>query len=134
MRGGFAALKKMGIKTVVNLRWTRSDRWAVENLGLRYEHLGIKGWHATTGDVVRFLQIVTDKTRTPVFVYCLNGADRTGFVCAAYRVVVCGWSKDKALLEMRDSRFGSDVAFKALPDRIREMDVEAIRRSLGLAK
>ena len=118
-RGGFAALEKMGIKTVVNLRWTRTDRGTVENLGLVYEHFGIKGWHATMGDAVRFLEVVTDKT---------------GFVCAAYRVVVCGWSKDKALREMQDSRFGSHVVFKALPDRIKGMDVEAIRRSVGLAK
>jgi len=130
---GFRELKRMGVKTVVGLRWTTTDRRAAEGFGLVYEHLPIHDLHADPGHALSVLRIATNKARCPVFVYCLNGADRTGFVCAAYRVVVCGWSKEDALREMTDSRFGVGVDFGKLPARIREMNVEAIRKRLGLA-
>jgi protein tyrosine/serine phosphatase len=48
-------------------------------------------------DVVKFLQIVTDPEKVPVFVHCQHGADRTGVMAASYRIIVQGWSKDQAL-------------------------------------
>ncbi len=36
----------------------------------------------------------------PIFVHCKNGWDRTGLVVGAYRVWVCGWTKDRAETEM----------------------------------
>ena len=130
---GFGELKRMGIKTVVNLRWTRTDRRSAERFGLAYEHLPIRDLRGDVGHALSVLKIITDKKRCPVFVHCLNGADRTGFICAAYRVVVCGWDKEAAIREMKDSRFGADVDFGPMPDRIRAMDVPAIRKRLGLA-
>jgi protein tyrosine phosphatase (PTP) superfamily phosphohydrolase (DUF442 family) len=130
-RTGFRELDQMGIRTVVNLRWYRSDRARLADTGLHYEHVGIKGWSASVGHAIQFLRIATDKRRTPVFVYCENGADRTSFVCAAYRVVVCGWSKEDAIREMTDSRFGADAELKDLPERIRDMEVERVRSFLS---
>lgn len=36
---------------------------------------------------------------TPVLVHCQHGQDRTGLVVAAYRVLVCGWTKVAAMKE-----------------------------------
>jgi tyrosine-protein phosphatase SIW14 len=131
---GFRQLKGMGIRTVVNLRHYHSSRWEAENANLAYEHIAIKGWHGTMGHVLRFLEIVGDKKRTPVFVYCNDGASRTGFLCAAYRVVVCGWSPKGAVAEMADERFGSEIEFKNLARRIEEMDVKKLRKALRLTQ
>lgn len=35
----------------------------------------------------------------PLLIHCQHGQDRTGLVCAAYRVRVCGWTKDQAMKE-----------------------------------
>ncbi len=35
-----------------------------------------------------FLRIVTDPKRVPVLVHCQAGADRTGTMCAVYRIAV----------------------------------------------
>jgi protein tyrosine/serine phosphatase len=131
---GFRELKKMGIKTVVSLRSLHSDRELLGDTGLAYEQITMTAWHAETEDVVRFLKIVADKEKTPVFVHCQQGADRTGTLCAVYRVVVCGWSKEEAIREMKEGGFGHHSIFKNLPRFIEELDVEAIKKEAGLTK
>ena len=130
---GFRQLKAMGIKTVVDLRAGHSDREALGDTGLACEYIPMYAWHAEDEDVVAFLKIVTDKSRTPVFVHCLYGADRTGMMCAAYRIVVCGWSKDDAIREMTEHDFGFHKTWHNLVQYIRNMDVEKMKRKAGLS-
>ena len=51
---------------------------------------GPNGMSRKRKDVVRFLKIVTDPESGSVLVHCLHGADRTGTMCALYRVAVEG--------------------------------------------
>ena len=129
---GMPELKKMGIKTVVNLRSLHSDKDLLGDTGLAYEGIAMKAWHAETEDAVRFLKIVTDKARTPVFVHCQHGADRTGTMCALYRIVVQGWSKDEATGEMTQGGFGFHPIYRNLPDFLRDLDVAELRRKAGI--
>lgn len=124
---GMAELHKLGIKTIVNLRSFHSDRDEIGSLPLGYEHMTMKTWHAEDKEVVRFLQIVTDEKRTPVFVHCQRGADRTGTMCATYRIFVQGWTREQAIAEMREGGFGFYGGWQNLVDYIRELDVERIR-------
>ena len=128
---GMAELKKMGVKTVVNLRSFHSDRDEIGDTGLAYEHIYMKAWHAETKEIVRFLQIATDKGRTPVFFHCKHGADRTGTMCAVYRIAVCGWSKDEAIAEMTQGGFGYHTVWTNLIKFIRKLDVEDVKRRAG---
>ena len=123
-------LKKMGIKTIVNLRSFHSDRDEFGNLELNYEHIYMKAWHPEEKEVVRFLQVVTDKNRTPVFVHCKRGSDRTGLMCAAYRIVVQGWTKEEAIQEMREGEFGFDEIWQNIVDYVNELDVESIKKQV----
>ncbi len=34
------------------------------------------------------------------YIHCLHGEDRTGFICAAYRMREMGWTFDEAIYEM----------------------------------
>ncbi len=131
---GFRELKEMGIRTVVNLRSLHSDRDEVAEAGLAYEHIAMKAWHPEDEDAVRFLRIVTDPAKTPVFVHCQHGADRTGIVCAAYRMAVQGWSPEEAVAEMTEGGFGFHRIWEDLRDYVRELDVAKIRRRAGLAE
>lgn len=129
---GIRQLKELGIKTVVNLRSFHSERKEVEEAGLSYEHIYMTPWHPEDKEMVRFLQIVTDKDRTPVFVHCRRGADRTGTVCAIYRIAVQGWSKQEAIQEMAKGGFGFQPAWQNLVRYIRKVDVDEIKRRAGL--
>jgi protein tyrosine phosphatase (PTP) superfamily phosphohydrolase (DUF442 family) len=129
---GMRNLRKLRIKTVVNLRAFHSDRDEIGDAALGYEHIYMKTWHPEREDVVRFLRIVTDPSRAPFLVHCQHGADRTGAMVAWYRIAVQGWTKQEAIREMTEGGFGFHAVWENLPDWIEELDVDSIRRDAGI--
>jgi protein tyrosine/serine phosphatase len=129
---GMKNLERLGVKTVVNLRSFNSDRPELAGTKLRYQHLWVKAWHPEDKEVIRFLQLATNTNATPVFVHCQHGADRTGTMCAIYRVAVQGWTKDEAIAEMTGGGFGYHTVWKNLINYIREIDIAAIQQKAGL--
>ena len=130
--GGMRQLRELGIKTIVNLRALHSDRDEIGDTDLAYEHIHMTAWHPERKEAVRFLKIAADPKRAPVLVHCKHGADRTGAMCAIYRIAVQGWTKEDAIEEMTDGGFGFHEVFRNLPDWIRELDIEAIGREAGI--
>jgi protein tyrosine/serine phosphatase len=131
---GIKELEKLGIKTIIGLRANHSDKEILGNSPIAYEAIPMQTWEVKEEDVVRFLQIVTDKNRQPVFVHCQHGADRTGTMCAAYRVAVGGWSKQQAIDEMTKGDFGFHSIWKNLIAVVNNLDVEKIKIKAGLTK
>lgn len=130
---GMQEAKRMGIKTVLNLRQFHSDRDEIGETGLAYEHIYFNPFNPEDKEVVRFLQIAADPGRQPVLVHCKHGADRTGTYCALYRICIEGWSKDAAIEELKDGGYGHhESIFGNLIKYIQELDVEAIKRRAGL--
>jgi protein tyrosine/serine phosphatase len=129
---GMKNLKAAGIATVANLRSFSSDRKEIGTTGLAYEHIYMKAWHPERKEAVRFLQIVTDRKRTPVFVHCHYGSDRTGAMCALYRIAVQGWSKDDAIREMTKGGYGFHKTWANLPKWIHELDIDALKKDAGI--
>jgi protein tyrosine phosphatase (PTP) superfamily phosphohydrolase (DUF442 family) len=129
---GMKNLKTMGIETIVNLRSFHSDRDKIKETGLAYEHIYMKAWHPEEEDAVRFLQIVTNSKRTPVLVHCQHGADRTGAMCAIYRVAVQGWSREEALKEMTEGGFGFHGIWQDLVQWINSLEMEEIKKRAGI--
>ena len=129
---GMKNLKKKGIETVINLRSFHSDRDEIGKTGLGYEHIYMKAWHPERKEAVRFLQIATNPKRIPVLVHCLHGSDRTGAMCALYRIAVQGWTKDAAIREMLEGGFGFHRAFGNLPEWIRNLDIDSIKKDAGI--
>ncbi len=129
---GITNLKTMGIETMVNLRSFHSDRDEIGNTGLGYEHIRMKAWHPEEADAVRFLEIVTNPKRTPVLVHCQHGADRTGTMCALYRIAVQGWTKEEALLEMTQGGFGFHPIWKNLLHWFENVDIEVMKKKAGI--
>ena len=78
------------------------------------------------------MKIVTNTNNLPVFVHCQRGADRTGMVCAMYRVVVCGWTKDAAVQEMKEGGFAFNPGWKNLVNYVESADIEALKKRAGL--
>ena len=124
---GMKNLKDLGIETIVNLRSFHSDRDEIGLTDLAYEHIYMKAWHPEFEDIIRFLQIVMNTRRTPCLVHCMYGADRTGIMCAIYRIVAHGWSKSEAIQEMVGGGFGFHTLFNHLADYIKELDIDSVR-------
>ena len=128
---GMQELKNMGIKTVVNLRTWHSDLGKLGDTGLESIHIPMIALYPKEEHVIRVLQLVTDKEYAPVFVHCKHGADRTGIIVASYRIVVEGWSKEKAIEEMTQGGFGFHSIWFNLIRFIEKLDVEGIRTKIG---
>jgi tyrosine-protein phosphatase SIW14 len=101
-KGGFAALAKLGVKTVIDLRGEKSEREVVEGAGMRYVRLAWSGYKAPAGDQVStVLALLDDSSAWPVFVHCRRGADRTGTAIACYRISHDHWTNQQALAEAK---------------------------------
>ena len=84
-------------------------------------------------DVVRFLQIVGNPGHAPIFVHCQRGADRTGLMCAIYRIAVQGWTKDEAIAEMTQGGFRFNHGYQNVVNYIRDVDIDQIKQRAGPA-
>ena len=129
---GMRRLQALGIRTVVDLRSFHSDRAVIGGAGLAYECIPTKAWHPEREAAVRFLQIVTDPARGPFLVHCQHGADRTGALCALYRMAVQGWTREEALREMVYGGFGFHEVWENLLAWAAAMDIVALRRDAGI--
>jgi protein tyrosine phosphatase (PTP) superfamily phosphohydrolase (DUF442 family) len=131
---GVQELAKMGVKTIVDLQ-TSLDRPIAEDetsgTGIEVIHIGFDPWHPQENDVVCFLKVATDQGKQPLFVHCRHGSDRTGMMCAIYRIVVDGWTKEQAISEMTEGGFGFHPVWQNLPMYIRALDVEKLKARCG---
>jgi protein tyrosine/serine phosphatase len=128
---GFRELERMGVRTVINLRLLHGDEALIAGTGLTEVRIPSEAWEVDDDEVVEFLRIAADPKRTPVFVHCQHGADRTGTMVAAYRIVVQGWEREEAIREMTEGGFSFHPFFINLPNYLRGMDVTKIRREVG---
>jgi protein tyrosine phosphatase (PTP) superfamily phosphohydrolase (DUF442 family) len=129
---GFGEARELGVRTVVSLRTLASDRHRLRGLGMKYVHIACNSVHPEEEDVLAFLKIVTDPENQPVLVHCHRGADRCGMMTAAYRVVVQGWDKRRALEEMHDLGFNDGLA--PIERYIERLDPDALRQKLAAVK
>jgi uncharacterized protein (TIGR01244 family) len=105
----FQTLKQLGVKTIVDLRLNKNDAAREEALakkaGIDYLHIPV-GCSAPDDETIRkFLDLVADPAKQPVFVHCWQGVDRTGMFVALYRRTAQDWTFDQAYKEMRDHHY-----------------------------
>lgn len=132
-RAGAEQLRRLGVNTVVSLRYVKRDSRYIEAAGINYVQIRFKTWEPDEEEVVEFLRIVVCGDCWPVYVYCNRGADRTGMMCAVYRVIVQGWSKAEAVREMTEGPFDYLPIFKRVVQFVWDMDVERIRQRAGVS-
>ena len=129
---GYEELAKMGIKTIICLRADDPDLKAIQAAKLECIHIPMKTWNPTKSEAVKFLKSVTDKSKQPIYVHCKHGSDRTGTMCAIYRIAVDGWSKEEAIQEMTKGDFGFHSVWTNLIRFIQKLDVESIKKKANL--
>jgi protein tyrosine/serine phosphatase len=128
-----AATMKMveafGIREVLNLRDMYSDEDEAEGTSLVLHRIETEAEDLTEDQIIAALRIIS-RAGGPILVHCRYGADRTGVVMAAYRVIIQGWSKEEALDEMINGGYGFHVRYGNLMGLIRNLDVERIKSAL----
>lgn len=126
---GMKELKKLGIKTIVNLRELHSDRDELDGLDLKYIHIKSTAAHIKQHEINEFLDVMKDRNNLPVFVHCQHGSDRTGTMCAFYRMVYQNWSKEDAINEMTQGGFGFHKIWnKFIIPVIEKADINDLRK------
>ncbi|MDK9718604.1 MAG: tyrosine-protein phosphatase [Trichlorobacter sp.] len=120
---GYATLQQMGIKTVIDLRTSESEKSQVEAAGMKAIAVPIemtrKGLRQKVDQVVA---LMADPDNQPVYVHCRHGQDRTGIVVAAYRLSHQGWSLKDVETEMQ--AFGFNDVWVNFKSFIRSYSVQ----------
>lgn len=127
-REGFEELKKLGVRTVINLRAGHSDEKLIEGLGLRYISIPTNTWKLTDRHSARFLKAALDPANAPVFVHCQHGSDRTGTMVAVYRIYVQKWAPEDAIRELPS--FGFHEIWKNLRTYLKKLDVKKLEAEM----
>ncbi len=130
---GFRQLEAHGFHSIICLRNNFTDRNAQlqTRLQVHYIQLPPLGGNIPEEALAQALAIMTCQAEQPCLVHCLHGADRTGIVCAAYRLVVQGWSKEEALEEMKAGGYGHHRWWPVFAKTVRRLDVDALKRRLN---
>ncbi len=129
-RKGFEAAKKMGIRTIVNLRSSHSDAKLVEGLGFNLVEIPMLAYDLSEDRILAALKAIQAGPQ-PVLVHCQQGSDRAGVVSATYRVVVQGWTKDEAIDELKNGGYGFHRYYLNIPAFIRNLDVAKFQARLA---
>lgn len=126
-----ADLRALGVRRVLNLRDHHDDDHLIER-GLAEIRVQMEADDITAAQLEVALGAILARPE-PILVHCWHGADRTGCVVAAYRMVVQGWSAAAAIDELRHGGYGYHVLFDNIPVLLQGLDVVGMRRRLGLA-
>lgn len=130
-------LARLGIKTFVSLQSDGDpdvspgeiarERAVVTRLGMAFWHLPVPdGEVPSAWTVQRWLVAARASARSPVFIHCEWGRDRTGAMIAAYRILENGYTPDQALREM--AQFGYEAAwYPDLADFVRRLGAQRAR-------
>jgi tyrosine-protein phosphatase SIW14 len=109
-KGGIETLKRLGVKTVVDLRSTYDHTddigVATERSGMVYYWLPTSVWDPPTdAKAQEFVSVVADESKGPFYVFCADGLNRVGEMSAIYRVAKSKWTVDQAIKEIDDFGF-----------------------------
>jgi protein tyrosine phosphatase (PTP) superfamily phosphohydrolase (DUF442 family) len=102
----FAALARIGVTTVLDLRltWehsTENEQALVTAAGMRYVNVPMNAFANPGPEKLASVRAVLD-TGGVVYVHCREGKDRTGAMVALYRIEREGWTNDRAFAEAQD--------------------------------
>ena len=122
----FQELQTFGIKEVLNLRFWHSDKDEAMETDIILHRVKMNAHHIENEDVVKALKIIKNRQGN-ILIHCKHGADRTGVICAMYRIIFQNWSKEDALDELKNGGFGHHSIFKNIARYIEKVDVEKIK-------
>ena len=127
---GMKNLEKLGIRTVINLRYFNNDEKEVRGTSLRTERTKILTWRVGDKHVIEVMRMLKQSENGPFLIHCQHGADRTGLMSAMYRVLEQGWAPSDALAELTDGGYGYHSMWKNIRRYLESVDVEKLRAAI----
>jgi tyrosine-protein phosphatase SIW14 len=130
-REDFLELKKLGIKEILNLREWHDDARKVGNTAMRLHKVPMDTGDLREKDLLQAVKILRDSPG-PILVHCWHGSDRTGTVVALYRMVVNGWTRERAIAEFITPAYGYHAkTYPELRKYLESVDIAAFKKALG---
>ena len=108
---GITELKRLGVKTVIDLRDNdnrahKEEAW-VRSAGLRFVNVPESNWFKPNQkNIEAIIKQIDETPNQPIYVHCKRGSDRTGTVVAVYRITHDGWTGKQANDEAKKFGFG----------------------------
>lgn len=127
---GFRNLDALGIRSCMSLRAHCRDLGDAKGAAVLCVWRPILGVSVSAGDLEEMILDLRYRLPRPVLVHCYHGADRTGLLCAAYRVLVENWTVEQAVREMVLGGFGYHQVYRPYVTILQKLDVEAMRDRL----
>lgn len=100
-----AAIKKMGFKTIYNLRLATeqgadidAEAAAAKTEGITFVHLPLSGSMPDPAVVDKFLKSIAEPGSQPAFIHCASG-NRASALWFIKRVMIDRWDEDRAMAE-----------------------------------
>jgi protein tyrosine phosphatase (PTP) superfamily phosphohydrolase (DUF442 family) len=103
----FAALAKLGIKTIVSVDGSKPDVEAARRHGLRYVHLPY-GYDGIPTNRIAELAKLTAELSGPFFVHCHHGKHRGPAAVAIMCEASAGWTTNRAVDWLREAGTSAD--------------------------
>ena len=125
-KDGFQELQSFGITEVLNLRFWHSDKDEAKGTDIILHRVKMNAHHIEDEDVIKALKIIKNRQGN-ILIHCKHGSDRTGVICAMYRIIFQNWSKEDALDELKNGGFGYHSIYKNIVRYIEKVDVEKIK-------
>lgn len=126
----FPELQKLGITEVLNLREWHDDAQKAENTALHLHKVAMDAGDLREKDLIEAVKILRD-SQGPILVHCWHGSDRTGMVVALYRMVVNGWTRERAIAEFITPAFGYHaMTYPQLRKYLENVDIGKFKKAL----
>lgn len=93
---GFAALKALGIKTIITVDGAKPDVERARRFGIRYVHLPIGYDGVPTSQAVRLVKAV-ETLQGPFYMHCHHGMHRGPAAAAVVCMATEGWTADEGV-------------------------------------
>ncbi|HWS56864.1 MAG TPA: tyrosine-protein phosphatase [Pyrinomonadaceae bacterium] len=132
----FAALKSLGIDTIIDLQAKPepAEKGWVESLGMRYVNIPmIEKKYPRPEHVEAFIKTVDDPVTGKFYVHCAGGRHRTGAMGAVYRYEKYGWNYDQVYAEMKKFDFYTAWGHGAFKDFVKDYFAQVQARATAPA-
>ena len=96
---------------------------------MKLHRVKMKAHSVDEEQLITALRIIKNR-KSPIVIHCHHGSDRTGAVCALYRIIFQNISKEDAIREMTDGGFGFHRIYKNIIRTIEKADIERIKREV----
>jgi len=131
---GMIEIQNIGIGTILNVRNSKNDDAKIKGTNLELIHLPIRAGAISYEEVLESLKIII-KTPKKILVHCKHGSDRTGCIVAAYRMAINGWTKEEAITEFLEPRFGyHGTWFPNILNLLNKLDIEKLKKDIEFSK